>query len=283
MDLFKGPFGYRFLGSVDGFTYADDKLRPTWRRKRGYRLPEEHRRQLCVHLAAHAAVSNMGGAFIHMLAVAPAGVRSWTISERKTRDMGKIWGICSTSDFYCGHLYWDQDRQMYDADRKGWESELAYQHECLTRMDDSNPLAAAMIAEHVASGTLAKERYVVDYRRVVRAQVCGYLAGHIADGITAGMAAKDALLLYDRRDTQYVGSVSDIVIAEGLAGLLPRGEYENAVRVTEELLRRPEVWESVNRLGDELGKFGLIEGDDCEADIADLLPRGVGDWPPALS
>jgi hypothetical protein len=281
MDLFKSAFGYRFLGTVDEFAYTNDKLRPTWQRRRGYRLTAEHRHQLCVHLAAHAAISNLGGAFVYMLAVAPAGVRSWTISERKAREIGKMWGICSTSDFYCRHLQWNEDRQMYDADRSGWESELEYLHDQLTRPDNSNPLAAEMIAEYVASGTLTKERCIADHRRVVRAQMCGYLAGHIADGITAGLSADEALRLYDRRDTQYVGGVSDIVIAEGLAGLLPPGEYENAVRNTEEVLRQPDVWKSVKRIAEELAKFGLLEGDDCEADIGKLLPKGPPNWPPA--
>jgi hypothetical protein len=281
MDLFKSAFGYRFLGTVDEFAYTNDKLRPTWQLKRGYRLTAEHRHQLCVHLAAHAAISNLGGAFVYMLAVAPAGVRSWTISERKAREIGKMWGICSTSDFYCRHLQWNEDRQIYVADRRGWESDLEDLHESLTRTDGGSDLAADMVAEYVANGTLTKERCIADHRNVVRAQACGYLAGHIADGITAGLTADDALRLYDRRDTQYVGGASDIVIAEGLAGLLPPGEYENAVRVTEEVLRRPAVWESVSRVAEALEKFGLLENDECEADLRELLPRAVGNWPPA--
>lgn len=77
------PSEYRFLGSTDNFAYTDDRLRPTWRSKSGYQLAAEHRCQLCAHLAAHAAVCSMGGVLVHMVAVAPTGARSWTISERK--------------------------------------------------------------------------------------------------------------------------------------------------------------------------------------------------------
>ena len=118
-------------------------------------------------------------------------------------------------------------------------------------------------------------------RRVLRAQTCGYLAGHIADGITAGMNADEALTLYDRRGTQYTGA-SDIVIAQGLADLLPPGEYGNTARNTEETLRCPEVWTLVNQLAEQLGNFGLLEGDECEVDIYDYMPPRLADWPPAL-
>jgi hypothetical protein len=281
MDSVKGSFGYRFFGTVDDFTYADDKFRPTWKSRRGYRLTAEHRHQLCIHLAAHAVISHLGGAGVYMLAVAPAGVRSWAIAERKTHEIGPIWGICSTSDLYYRHMQWDEDRQMYAVDRVGWESELEYAYDCLTRPNHGNLLAAEFVNQQLASGALAMDNYMAGTRAVVRAQTCGYLAGHIADGITAGMAADEALWLYDRRDTQYVGGVSDIVIAEGLAGLLQPGEYENAVHVTEEALRRPAIWKSVSQVAEALEVFGLLEGDDCEADIYKLMPKALPDWPPA--
>ena len=281
MNLVEAPFGYRFLGSVDDFTYADDKFRPTWKSRRGYTLTAEHRHQLCIHLAAHAGIRPLGGAGVYMLAVAPAGVRSWAIAERKTREIGPIWGICSTSDLYYRHMQWDEDRQMYAVDRVGWESELEYAYDCLTRPNHGNLLAAEIVNQQLASGALAMDKYMAGTRAVVRAQTCGYLAGHIADGITAGMAADEALWLYDRRDTQYVGGASDIVIAEGLAGLLPSGEYENAVRVTEEALRRPAIWKSVSQVAEALEVFGLLEGDECEVDMDDLMPKALPDWPPA--
>jgi len=273
MDLVKGTFGYRFLGTVDNFTYADDKFRPTWKSRRGYRLTAEHRHQLCVHLAAHAVISHMGGSFVYMLAVAPAGVRSWTISERKVRKIGRMWGICSTSDFYCSNcLQWEEYQQRYVADPTGWEASTKYEYDARERFH----------REEKSTATLPSFDQVLTARRhEIRAHVCGYLAGHIADGITAGLTAGEALRLYDRRDTQYVGGVSDIVIAEGLAGLLQPGEYENAVHVTEEVLRRPKVWKSVNRLARALEKFGLLEGSECEVDMYDLMPKALPNWPPA--
>jgi len=270
MDLVKGTFGYHFLGTVDNFTYADDKFRPTWKSRRGYRLTVEHRHQLCVHLAAHAVIGHMSGAWVYMLAVAPVGVRSWAIAERKTREIGPIWGICSTSDLYCTHMQWEEYQQRYVADPAGWEASTKYEYAARERFHH----------EQKSTDTLPSfDRVLTARRHEIRAHVCGHLAGHIADGITVGMTAGEALRLYDRRDTQYVGGVSDIVIAEGLAGLLQPGEYENAAHVTEEVLRRPKVWKSVNRLARALEKFGLLEGSKCEVDMYDLMPKALADWP----
>jgi len=262
--LYKPKFGFRFLGSCETFVYSDKRLRPTWEPPKGYRLKAEHRRQLCVHLAAHAAVSEMGRAWVYMLAVPPAGVRSWTISERKCNSLGKIWGVCSTSDVYCDDMEWDDDGQRFVANRQAWEAKLSQRHENFMH-EHLNPRPDRSVYDPFSGGAPTLDEFLADNRRVCRAQVCGYLAGHIADGIVAGMTADEALSLYDRRDTQYVGE-SDIVVAQGLAGLLPPGEYENAVRVTEEVLRRPYVWEAVTQLAEELEKFGLIEGDDCECE-----------------
>lgn len=275
---------YRFLGSTDNFVYSDERLRPTWERDADYRLTAEHRRQLCIHLAAHAAVSSMGGAGVYMLAVAPVGVRTWTISDRKSPRLGKIWGVCSTSDFYCHFIKWDVGRQIYVADREGWENfskslyEDWHEHQRLTQMP-LNPGSGKQGHAPFPQDAPTVDVLLADDRRVVRAQACGYLAGHIADGISAGMHANEALRLYDRRDTQYVGP-SDIAVAQGLTDLLPPGEYENAVQVTEQALRRPDVWEVVQRVAADLERFGLIEGDECEAPVHEFLPKTEHDWPP---
>jgi hypothetical protein len=273
------PSLYRFAGSTDSFVYSGDRRRPTWSPRRGYRLTAEHRRQLCVHVAAHAAVSNMGGAWVYMLAVAPVGVRSWTIGDRKVQSLGRIWGVCSTSDFYCQHLEWDEGSQTYMADRDGWEQSIDHQHDHIKRFY-LDPEAGNPNCGQLPEGFPTEELFLGEARRVVRAQACGYLAGHIADGITAGMEATEVLRLYDRRDTQYVGA-SDITVAQGLTDLLPPGEYEHAVRLTEEALRRPEVWAVVQRVASELEQLGLIEGDPCEGHAHDHLPDREQDWPPA--
>lgn len=269
------PF-HRFFGSVETFVYSGDSFRPTWRPRRGYRLTAEHRHQLCTHLAAHAAVSNMGGAWVYMLAVPPVGVRSWTTSDRKSRSLGKIWGLCSTSDYYCSHIEWNADRQRYIGNRAGWELEIEQLHDSLTRPHDPT----WNVGETLLDGAPTLDELFAEHRRMVRAQACGYLAGHIADGITAGIGATEALRLYDRRDTQFVG-MNDIMAAEVLTDLLPPGEFENAVRLTEEALRRPEVWAAVQRVASDLEQLGLIEGDPCEGDAQEHLPDREQDWPPA--
>jgi hypothetical protein len=267
----------RFFGSAETFVYSDEHFRPTWEHLENYRLTAEHRRQLCVHLAAHAAVHSMGEGNIYMLAVAPVGVRSWTTSERKSQSLGKMWGLCSASDYYCSHVRWSSDRQVYVASREGWEREVQRDYENRLRAHrESKP----DVIDLFEGGAPTPDEFMDKQRRLVRAQACGYLAGHIADGITAGLGAADALRLYDRRDTQTVG-MSDIVSAELLTDLLPPGEYEHAVHLTEEALRRPEVWAAVQQVASELEQLGLIEGDPCEGDALDLFPAGGQGWPPA--
>jgi hypothetical protein len=272
---------YRFLGSADNFVYTDDRLRPTWSPHRGYRLTAEHRCQLCVHVAAHAAVNNRSGAWLYKLAVAPVGVRSWTIGERKAQPLGKIWALCSVSDYYCKCIEWAPDSQRYVANREFWEWEIRHDYEQLLHAH-LNPPPGIHAWDPFANGVPSEEEFMASFRRIVRAQACGYLAGHVADGITAGMEAIEALRLYDRRDTENVGP-SDIAIAQGLADLLPPGEYEHAVRLTEETLRRPEVWRVVQRVASELEQLGLIEGDPCEGHAHDHLPDRERGWPPAPS
>jgi hypothetical protein len=271
------PSEYRFLGSTDDFVYSDDRLRPTWRPRPGYRLVAEHRRQLCIHLAAHAAVHSMGGAWVYMLAVAPAGVRSWTSSERKTGFLEKIWGVCSVSDYYCRHIQWAPDSQRYVANREFWEREIRQEYEHFLHKH-LNPEPGVRVWDPFENGVPSLEKFMDAHRRVVRAQACGYLAGHIADGIADGMEAAESLCLYDRRDTQYVGS-SDIAVAQGLTDLLPPGEYEHAVHLTEEALLRPAVWAAVQRVASELEQLGLIEGDPCDGEVFALLPGEERDWP----
>jgi hypothetical protein len=270
---------YRFLGSTDNFVYTDDRLRPTWRSQRDYHLAAEHRRQLCVHLAAHAAVFSLGEARVYMLAVAPAGVHSWTTSERKSQSLGKIWGLCSVSDYYCRHIEWAPDSQRYIANREFWELKIRREHESLLHWH-LNPEPGVRVWDPFENGVLSLEKFMDAHRRIVRAQVCGYLAGHIADGITAGMGADESLRLYDRRDTQRV-EMSDIAIAQGLADLLPPGEYEHAVCLTEDALRRPEVWAAVKQVASQLEQLGVIENGPCEDDALALLPSPGRGWPPA--
>jgi hypothetical protein len=274
-------FGYQFGGSNETFVYSDERHRPTWTPKKGYMLTPEHRHQLCIHLAAHAAISHMGGANVYKLAVAPAGTRSWTTSHRKGPSLGPTWGACCTSDICCEFLKWDTHRQAFVGDRAGWEADLRRSHESSQRSIRESSANAANEAGRSNTETVSFEGVMAHRRRVLRAQTCGYLAGHVADGIVADMTADEAMKLYDRRDTQYVG-VSDIVIAQGLADLLAPGEYENAVRNTEETLRCPEVWELVNQLAEQLKNFGLLEGDECEVNIRDYMPPRLANWPPAL-
>lgn len=272
--------GVRIPGSVDRFIYENEKFRPTWTRGRGYRLTEEHRRQLCVHLAAHAAVSSIGGLNVYMLAVACTGVRSWTIGDRKCDSFGKMWGLCSTSDFFVCNRCWDNVRQEFVADRKAWEAEIDRCYEQYCR-EVAKPIFTKVlkVPEQLREEPpLSRDQYFEIRRRQARAHMCACLAGHIADGITAGMSAEDALKLYEREGMPGA-EAGDIAVAKMLADLLPAGEYEHAILLTEEALRRPEIWRPVQRVAGELETFGLLEGSPCEADVLNL-PTDEN-WPPA--
>jgi hypothetical protein len=264
---------YRFFGSVDSFIYSDDHLRPTWEPVPNYRLTAAHRQQLCVHLAAHAAIASLSASNVYLVAVAPAGVRSWTIPERKNPSLGKLWGICSTSDFHSNFFMWDAKRQLYVADKAKWETSLESLYEYVKDM------GTRVSTKNVKPGS-SYLKFLHARQQMVRARICEYLAGHIADGITMGMGATEALTIYDRRDTQVVGA-SDIVLARSLAGLLPSGEYEHAVNLTEAALRRPEVWSAVQKVASALEQLGVIEDGPCEDDALALLPPPEQDWPPA--
>lgn len=231
-------------GFIDGFVYEDKNFRPSWEPRGDYRLTAEHRRQLCVHLAAHAVVGSMGGADICMLGVVPAGERVWASGKRKRRWLGKTGSDCNNFDLFCDYLSWDDEHQIFIADRDGWESRNS-----VPDVPDEQLDPGLRLVDHFAS-----------QRQALRSQACGYLAGHVADSIAAGMQVTDALRLYDRRNTQYVGA-SDIAIAQGITDLLPPGEYEHVVHLTEAALRRPEVWAVVQRLASELEQFGYLEYD----------------------
>ena len=266
-------------GTIDTFVYEGKDFRHTWEPKKNYRLTVEHRRQLCVHLAAHAAVSSMGDLHVYMLAVAPEGVRSWSMGDRKSNPGEAMWGRCSTSDIRVVGLPCDGTPNTLVSDRHEWERycDVRYQGylEFIKQMKERGP---------ETSPKRSRDEYFEYCRHEVRACMCGYLAGHIADGISAGMEATEILPPYDRAETQhqYVGD-SDISIAMFLADLLALGkdEYDHAARVTDEALRRPEVWAVVQRLASELERLGLIEDGPGEDDALALLPPPEKGWPPA--
>lgn len=205
-----------------------------------YKLTKEHRYGMCIHEAAHAVIFSLGGAFIYRLAVAPEGCTDWVTQGRKGGVLTDLWGICSPSDtsslFF---LKWDDEKECYRADKAGFEK---------------------------AYGQTNK-KVLPQSRREIRAHICARLAGPIADEIHEGQDEG----IYVEVET---GRSHDSASAYGLSLLLPwRNEYDSLTTVTEQALRRPDVWAMVIRLARELERVGDME------EFDGFLPDAVEGWP----
>ena len=216
-------------------------------------LTKELRREVCVHEAGHAVIFALGGAFVYRLAVAPEGdTGTWTIEGRKQGPMTDLWGVCMPSDFiemYL-HMRWNNDDCLWEVDRKGF-----------------NAYVRQTQAGLAAAGSRSARTYGAETRRIVRAHICGGVAGPAAEQIFRG---EDVWL----GEPDYGNKTEDLVLAEARSWLLPyRNEYGHACQVTEAALRRPDIWEHVMRLADELERVGDME------DFDGLLPDPLPGWP----
>jgi hypothetical protein len=218
-------------------------------------LTKEQRRAVCVHEAGHAVIFALGGARIHRLAVAPEGDDgTWTIDSRKGGTLTDLWGVCQPSDFWemQMRLTWNEAELTWEADRKGFDAFMRQMQAHLAEC--RSPYA---------------RRYIAETRRIVRAHVCGCIAGPAAEQIFNG---GDVWL---DEAVDYSNATEDIVIAQARSWLLPyRNEYTHAVEVTEAALRRPDIWERVIRLADELERLG-----DMEDELDGFLPDALPGWP----
>jgi hypothetical protein len=220
------------------------------------RLTATRRREVCVHEAGHAVVQSLGGDFVKRLAVAPEGDGgSWTIEGSLGGTLTDLWGVCQTASFPYAHRYirWIDDEGTYHADRKGFDA-----------------LMRQIQSQLVGLGARHARRHVAESRRMVRLLACGCLAGPAAEQILKG----EEVWLEEPDD--YGDQMDDIAKAQAYSWLLPwRNEYEHACSVTEEALRRPDIWERVIRLADELERVGDME------DFDGFLPDPMREWPPS--
>jgi hypothetical protein len=218
-------------------------------------LTKEYRRVVCVHEAGHAVIFALGGALIHRLAVAPEGDDgTWTIDGRKGGTLTDLWGVCQASDFFemDRAMKWNEAELTWEADRKGFDASMRQMQAHLA--ESRSPYA---------------RRYIAETRRIVRAHVCGSIAGPAAEQIFNG----EEVWLDEPDD--YSNRGEDIVIAQARSWLLPyRNEYTHAVEVTEAALRRPDIWERVIRLADKLERLG-----DMDDELDGLLPDPLPGWP----
>ena len=217
-------------------------------------LTKELRRAVCVHEAGHAIIHALGGDFIYRVAVAPEGATDWQVEGRKGSTLTDLWGVCSPSDLGMAIMFmkWDEAEWAYRTDRTGFNAF----HKLLDRQAREQGMRA---------GALAYQR------NALRRHLFGALAGPIAEALYLGEDAQVATSPY----IQYEGD--DISKAFAYSCLLPwRNEYEHAQELTEKTLRRPDVWEMVMRLADELERVG-----DIEEGLEAFLPARVPNWPPS--
>jgi len=212
-----------------------------------YKLTKEHRYRVCIHEAAHAVIFAIGGAFIEKLVVAPEGATSLTCTTPRGSEMRDLWGVCSPCGlFQAGHfIQWSDDKGCFIPEQE-WRAML--------RMRGSEWASAV--------------------KRDVRASVCGILAGPIADEIQDG--EPDGI--HGPAWLEPIGiDRNDCDKAHGLAKLLVwREAFDSLAALTEQTLRRPDVWTMVVNLARELERLGDME------DFKGFLPGAVDGWPSSL-
>lgn len=212
-------------------------------------LTKSRRRAVCIHEAAHAVIYRLGGAFVHQVAVAPEGAGKWTHEGRKGGILDNLWGVCSISDppfLLRQFVRWNEDSGEYDCDRRGFSS-----------------------AARIFESETGLRRFAAETRRQVRSCVCGLLAGPIAEQFFEG--DDDPWLEPDFAD----GPGNDLMLADAYARVLPGvREYDHLCNTTSEALRRPDIWQKVISLADELERVGEIE------DVDPFLPEWDRSWPP---
>ena len=211
---------------------------------------EEARWAVCVHEAAHAVVASLGSKKVYEIAVAPVKSGEWDRDYDeydKKRCFAHRAGYCNTPDVYVDSefLWWDSYECIYRVKR----------HKFLKHVRDRVP-------------QWNKENYL----RQLRAQICMYLAGPIAEVIllypdTPGKVPIEPLNIRSPND--------DFVKAIGIANLIS-GEMEfwRLMDLTEAKLREEAVWQSVLTLAQLLSEEGVL-------DDKIPLPNALGpDWPP---
>lgn len=219
-------------------------------------LTKERRRAVCVHEAGHAVIFALGGAFVHRLAVAPEGdTGDWTIESREGGTLADSWGVCQLTSYVSMQRFmqWKDDECAWEVDRKGFDA-----HERQVQ---------ASLAE---AGSPRARTHVAENRRIVRAHICGEVAGPAAEQIFLG---ESDLWLFEPSD--YGNPTNELGVALARSWLLPyRNEYRHACQVTEAALRRPHIWERVMRLADELERVG-----DMTDELDGFLPDPLPGWP----
>lgn len=213
-------------------------------------LDAKTRLEVCYHEAAHAVVHALGGASVFKLAVAPVGSTDWEIENRKGFLISDAWGVCESStppSTVLMNIHWDDEKNQYIANRKNF---------------------SAMVKS--IAGFL--KNYRNDLNRVLRAQICGNLAGPIATGI---FYDQEACLESSPCKYQEGG---DIAFSIALSMFLPQSsarELLHAKCIVKELLQTPSIWTTIQTLALALERQGEMDSSKLEP----FLPEQLDNWP----
>jgi hypothetical protein len=215
-------------------------------------LTKQRRREACVHEAAHAVIHRLGGATVYRVAVAAEGCPAWGTERERGGIPTGLWGVCSLG----GPIGIAQECIK-------WDEDLG---------DSGGYLCDRRAFARILRGTEAdwnRPGFSSKMRRHLRAFVCGCLAGPVVDSFLEGDDDPWLEPVVPEED-------EDRTLAHALARLLPfNREYDHLAQVTIEALRRPDIWQKVITLADELERVGDIE------DVDPFLPEWDRSWPPA--
>lgn len=217
-----------------------------------FRLTRDRRRAVCVHEAGHAVIHALGGSAIYRVAVAPEDASEWATTGRKGSALVDLWGVCEPSDLGMVAMFMRWEPGEFSVDRPAFRRHLRQ--------------LADLMREHGRPESFRREMY-----RMIRAHVCGALAGPVAEELYLGIEPSIGEPNY------YAEWPDDFGQAQMLAWLLPwRSELDHLHVATVQMLRRPEVWAFVLALADELERAGEV------ADGIELyLPAPAAGWPPS--
>jgi hypothetical protein len=219
---------------------------------------KRHRQKVCLHEAGHAVVHAIGGSFVYRLSVAPEGDDgSWAPRLRTGSFVKDVWGLCEPSEppLPKEALKWDEVTNQFVCHRDVYDAHLR--------------------SSAVGQSPADYPFFLAEQRRQLRAHICAWLAGPLVECLRHGR----------RTDWKHVEEMhykiyepypsDDVIMAKACGALLSDGpECEHACEVTTAALRRPDIWDAVQRLAKELERVGEIH--ECH----DWLPSPENEWPP---
>lgn len=215
-------------------------------------ISKEHRRAICVHEAAHAVMHAFCGSTVYGVAVAPVGARDWAYECRRGLASDDIWGACEASNPASAQTFmrWNADEVRYDVNRAGFE--------------------AVCLMEAQVGFYIDVETAILASQAIVRKHLLATLAGPVGEAIHLGEVVKYAAYPMDLAEGE------DLTKAAAYEQFLPGpNEYDYAVDLAEQTLRKPDVWAMVLKLADELERHGEV-GEGLDA----FLPASIEGWPP---